>query len=155
LGRTRKLRVDVWEDEELEIIPGLDAWRALDEKVGDKAGLVVQEAARWVRKERLARIAKIGRQLRGRATEDHLRVGRDLAQGLPGALDLWGSPRQLALPPLVVFVGASLAQHNVFEPVGGRPTAGRAALQANAPGCLAAAGLFVRPGLQLIPALGW
>ena len=73
----------------------------------------------------------------GLAAVDHLVVEPDVGERLDGLVDFGRVELQLALDPLVVVLRRGGAQHEVFDPVGRRPTGGRTGLDADAPGGVA------------------
>src|SRR2546428_203364 len=62
-----------------------------------------------------------------------VRLGAHLAERLERCLDLGRRPRLRAGHPLVVDVRPGLAEDEVLDPVGARPTRGRARLEREAP----------------------
>ncbi len=82
------------------------------------------------------------------------RIRRPRAERLECRGDLGARPRQLARDPLVVDVGARLSDHEVLDPVGSRPAAGRSALEADAPRRRPIRGDLVDEGGHAIEVLG-
>src|SRR5439155_11344196 len=100
--------VDVRQREELEVRAGLRGGDILSEEAGDEVALVDHVALGRAGQHGIAHLPEVGGQ-HVVLTAVYTLV-EDLAERLPGLLDLRRGPFQLALPPLVVDIRTRLTE---------------------------------------------
>ncbi len=143
--------IEAWEVEEAVVFTGLGAF---GEEAGDEVALLVHPALGALGVEHGQRgVAEVGLDDAGAAAVDVL-VLPDVRHDLGGLLDFGRGEGQGAGDPLVVVLQRGGAQHDLFHPVGGRPTGGRARLDAHAPRRAAVGDHLVHQGLHFFPGLG-
>ena len=94
----------------------------------------MQEAAGGIVKQGCWRVAKISGKDTGGTTQDIILIEEDIAHGLECIPNLGRIESKFASGPGIIILNRSSAQHDILDPIRGRPASSRCALDADAPG---------------------
>ena len=123
------------------------------EEGSDEVALAVEPALGGFFEHRLGGITKGGGGDGLAAAVNIAVIEPDRGHILQRVLNFGGVKLQLALDPFVIVLGGSRAQHNIFDPVGHRPTSGSARFDTDTPGGVAIFGNLLSQGHQFVPGL--